>query len=413
MSSAHSSLQEAFVQWSSQARNSGEDFIVAILQRIFQEASRQQASDVHIQPARKGVNIRMRLDGVLHQLGKLPIEKMPQIASRMKVLAELTTYKTSEPQEGRIRKGDIPGVDRDIRLCTAPSLYGERISIRFFSEGNKFLLPIELGFTPAILKELSVAIQRTNGAILITGPTGNGKTTTACALLRALVNMGNSEADVVRSVISLEDPVEHAVEDVAQVEVARDGEMTLDRLIRYLMRQDPDVIMVGEIRDKPTAEAAFQAALTGHLLISTFHAGDTAGAISRLLELGVEPFTIRSSLTNLLCQRLLRQLCPCAARKVERGSIEILGERYEFRCRYEPVGCPKCSGTGYGGRMMIAESMPLNSEAMGSAILARKETAVFKKIGREQGMLSFGAGAIELIESGKTSPMEIIRVLGS
>ncbi|MDD3586132.1 MAG: ATPase, T2SS/T4P/T4SS family, partial [Thermoguttaceae bacterium] len=186
MAPSNQNLQEAFLEWVAQAKATKEDFIVLMIQRIIQEASVRRASDVHFQPSRMGVDVRMRLDGVLYSIGILPLENVQQIAARIKILANLTTYKTDEPQEGRIRKGQIQFVDRDIRISTAPSLYGERIVGRFFSEGNRFLLPLELGFSPLILKELSHAIQKTSGAILVTGPAGNGKTTTTCALLRAL-----------------------------------------------------------------------------------------------------------------------------------------------------------------------------------------------------------------------------------
>lgn len=407
----HSALQLAFDRWQEQARAIREDFIVAMIQRIVQEGAARKASDVHFQPSRFGVDVRMRLDGVLHQLGTLPLDKAPQIAARIKVLADMTTFKTSEPQDGRIRKGTIPEVNRDLRISTAPSLYGERIVIRFFSEGNRFLLPLELGFSREILKELSVAIQKTSGAILITGPTGSGKTTSTCALLRAIV--GPPDAAVVKSVVSLEDPIEYAIDGVAQIELSRDGETTLDRMIRYLMRQDPDVIMVGEIRDKATASAAFQAALTGHLLLSTFHATDAAGAIARLLELGVDPFAIRGAVVNILSQRLVRRLCSCAQKRVENRTMTILGDDYRISQWFEPVGCDKCQGVGYSGRFLVAESLPLGSEEIGQAILARRDRGTLAKLARDFGMIPFGAELVRLVEAGQTSPTEALRVFGS
>ncbi|MDO4586127.1 MAG: ATPase, T2SS/T4P/T4SS family [Planctomycetia bacterium] len=412
MAETSQTLQDSFALWVAQARAAKDDFIVLMIQRILQEASIRHASDVHFQPGRLGIDVRIRLDGVLHRVGILPLSSAPQVAARIKVLANLMTYKTTDPQEGRVRKGQIPFVDRDIRISTAPSLYGERIVARFFSEGNKFLLPLELGFSNDILRELSLAVQKTSGAILITGPAGNGKTTTACALLRALVNQESPETNIVRSIISLEDPIEHAIDGVAQMEVSRDGETTLDRLIRYLMRQDPDVIMVGEIRDRATAEAALQAALTGHLLISTFHASDAAGALCRLLELGIEPFTIRSSVSHILCQRLVRHLCSCAVKQTSQKSIEILGETFRINYWYEAKGCPNCHGTGYSGRFLVAESLPLGSDDMANAILERRETSQLLRIGKENGMITLAESAVKLIEEGKTSPIEILRVLG-
>ncbi len=412
MAESQRNLQEAFSQWMQQAKASGEDPIVIMLQRIIQEASARHASDVHIQPARQGVEIRFRLDGVLYKIGELPLERSAQISSRIKVLSNLTTYKTDEPQEGRIRKGTIPYVDRDIRISTMPSLYGERIVARFFSEGNRFLMPLELGFSPEILRELSFAVQKTSGAILITGPAGNGKTTTTCALLRALVGMEGRGNNVVKSIVSLEDPIEYAIDGVAQMEITKGGETTLDKQIRYLMRQDPDVIMIGEIRDRPTAEAALQAALSGHLILSTFHASDTASALCRLLELGIEPFTIRSSVTTILCQRLVRRLCPCARKMNSPQQLRLQGQTYEFNTWYEPVGCPKCYGTGYTGRFLLAESLPLDSAEMSNAILDRKEASIIQEIAARTGMISLAKAAIGLIQTGQTSPLEVLRVLG-
>ncbi len=413
MAQTNLTLQQAFAVWMDQARRANEDFIVLMLQRIIQEASLRHASDVHIQPSRTAVEIRYRLDGVLYTIGELPLANVAQIASRIKILAELATFKTDEPQEGRIRKGSIPFVDRDIRISTAPSLYGERIVARFFSEGNRFLLPLELGFSPEILRELSVAVQKTSGAILITGPAGNGKTTTTCALLRAIVGMETKESHIVRSIVSLEDPIEYAIDGVAQMEVSKKGETTLDNWIRYLMRQDPDVIMIGEIRDRLTAEAALQASLTGHLILTTFHASDAASALCRLLELGVEPFTIRSSVSNVLCQRLVRRLCSCARKMNTKQRLKILGKIYEFDTWYEPVGCPKCMNTGYSGRFLVAESIPMDNERIANALLERKDAGTIQQIASECGMISLGQAAVKLIIAGQTSPLEAVRVFGS
>lgn len=412
MAQATRSLQEAYLQWMEQAKAAEGDYIVLMIQRIIQEASARRASDVHLQPGRTAIDVRFRLDGVLYKIGELPLANVAQVAARIKVLSNLTTFKTDEPQEGRIRKGLIPYVDRDIRISTAPSLYGERIVARFFSEGNRFQLPLELGFSPEILRDLSLAVQKTSGAILITGPAGNGKTTTVCALLRALVGMENS-SHIVRSIISLEDPIEYAIDGVSQMEVSRSGETTLDKLIRYLLRQDPDVIMIGEIRDRPTAEAALQAALTGHLILSTFHASDTSSAMCRLLELGLEPFTIRSSVSNILNQRLVRRLCPkCAKKNNIPQTMRILNEDIRFGSWYEPVGCTHCLGTGYTGRFLIAESLPVNANEMANAILDRKDASTIRRIASECGMISLTQAALQLIQSGQTSPLEILRVLG-
>lgn len=408
------SLTDAFAQWVAEARSSKMDFIVFMIQKILQEAAARSASDVHFQPGRLGVEVRFRLDGVLHIAGILPLANVNQIAARIKVLANLMTYKVDLPQEGRVPKGLVPGVDREIRISSAPALYGERIVARFFSSGNLYQTPDVLGFTPQILEGLMLAITRTSGAILVTGPAGSGKTTTTAALLRALVGQKETEG-IVRSIVSLEDPIEHAIDGISQMEITQSGETTLDRLLLYLLRQDPDVVMVGEIRDKPTGEAAMQAALTGHLLLSTFHATDAASAISRFLELGIEPFTLRSSLSYVLCQRLVRRLCPDCRKMIEPNEpkkIHVLNREKEIQRWFEPVGCEKCNGTGYLGRFLVAEALPLNSEEMANAILERRETSVLQKIGEEKGMVPFHRLAIQYIEDGTTSPIEILRVFG-
>ena len=408
------SLTAAFAQWVAEARASKMDFIVFMIQKILQEAANRQASDVHFQPGRLGVEVRFRLDGVLHIAGMLPLANVHQIAARIKVLANLMTYKVDLPQEGRVPKGLIPGVDREIRISSAPALYGERIVARFFSSGNLYQTPDVLGFTPEILEQLPLAITRTSGAILVTGPAGSGKTTTTAALLRSLVSQKITDG-IVRSIVSLEDPIEHAIDGISQMEISQTGETTLDRLLIALMRQDPDVIMVGEIRDRATAEASMQAALTGHLLLSTFHSTDAASAISRFLELGVEPFTLRSSLSYVLCQRLLRRLCPDCAEKIESETpktIHVIGRPKTIHQWYEPKGCDKCNGTGYLGRFLVAEALPLNSEEMADAILERRETSVLQQIGESKGMVPFHELAVKYIEDGTTSPIEILRVLG-
>jgi len=409
------SLSEAFAQWVAEARGSKNvDFIVFMIQKILQEAAARSASDVHFQPGRLGVEVRFRLDGVLHIAGILPLANVQQIAARIKVLANLKTYRADAPQEGRVPKGLVPGVDREIRISSAPALYGERIVARFFSGGNLYQTPDVLGFTPQILDGLNLAITQTSGAILITGPAGSGKTTTTAALLRALVGQKDTDG-IVRSIVSLEDPVEHAIDGISQMEISQSGDTTLDRLLLYLLRQDPDVVMVGEIRDKPTAEAAMQAALTGHLLLSTFHVTDAASAICRFLELGVEPFTLRSSLSYVLCQRLVRRLCPDCCKHFETTepkAIHILNREKKITHWCEPVGCEKCNGTGYLGRFLVAESLPLKSDEMANAILERRETSVLQRIGEEKGMVPFHELAVKYIEDGTTSPVEILRVFG-
>lgn len=404
--SALSSTEIPFADWIDEASRSREDFVVAIVERLLVEASCRNASDVHFQPERDGMDIRFRLDGVLHRLGKLPAEQTSQAAARLKVLADLLTYKTSVPQEGRVRGGRVCGVTKEMRISTAPTLHGERVVVRFFAEEEQYRYPDDLGFSEDVERDLLRAIGKNGGAILVVGPAGSGKTTTAYALLRQLAERG----ETLRSIVTLEDPVEHALERIAQIEIPRRESLTLETMIKYMMRQDPEVLFVGEIRDHETAEGALQAALTGHLLLTTFHAGSAVEAVGRLCEMGIEPFVLRSAISLVLCQRLLRRLCSCAETRQEPLTLEIDRKTYELRHYKMPVGCPDCGGTGYRGRIVIAESLPLTGEAVMRAVLDRRETPALQKAALENGMVPLAERAVALVDSGTTSPLEIRRV---
>ena len=402
-------MSELFEILCAETRKCGSDFVVEILNRILQQAAVTNVSDVHFQPEKEGVEIRFRQNGVLQVFGRLEPEYATQIAARLKVLAHLLTYKTDTPQEGRVRGGVIPQITKEMRISTVATLYGERVVVRFFAEKNTFHYPNELGFPPEILEGLLRNLAKNGGAILITGPSGSGKTTTAYALLRELVE----RSEMVRSVITLEDPVEHALEHIAQIEVSERNPLSLDEMIKYMLRQDPEVLFVGEIRDKKTAEASLQAALTGHLLITTFHAGSAVEAVGRLCEIGIEPFVLQSSISQVLCQRLLRRLCPdCAEIKSESLTVSFAGEKHELSRYALPKGCPKCNGTGYVSRILIAETLPLDHGEIMRAILDRRDTHSIREIAIRHGMVPMSVQAIALLESQVTSPAEVQRVLG-
>ena len=355
------------------------------------------------------MEVRFRQDGVLHVLGNLPAELTSQFAARLKVLANLLTYKIDSPQEGRIRSGVVPGVEKEMRVSTVPTLYGERVVVRFFSEETQYRYTDELGLPPDIRDGLSRAARKNSGAILLTGPAGGGKTTTAYALLRELAD----RSETTRSIVTLEDPIEHALEGIAQVEIRRQNDLTLDKMIKYMMRQDPEVLFVGEIRDRMTAEAAMQAALTGHLLITTFHAGSAAEAIGRLYEIGMEPFALRSGISCVLCQRLVRKLCPvCAKKQTERIALTIGREHCEIAEYSLPKGCEQCHGTGYAGRVLLAESLPLENAGVMRAMFDRPDMQSIAELAVQHGMIPMTARAVALIESHISSPQEIRRVFG-
>ena len=398
-----------FSNWLADVAQLKGDVVVTMIERILAEAARIGSSDVHFQPGKDGVEIRFRVDGVLHLIGVLPMEHAAQIAARLKVLSNLLTYKIDVPQEGRVRSGLVPGVNKEMRISTVSTLYGERVVVRFFPEETRYHYPDELGLPADIQEGLSRAIQKNSGAILLCGPAGSGKTTTAYALLRELADRG----ETIRSIVTLEDPIEHALERIAQIEVSHKNQLSLNEMIKYMMRQDPEVLLVGEIRDLATAEAAFQAALTGHLLITTFHAGSAAGAVGRLCEIGVEPFVLRSGISYVLCQRLVRRLCPeCADIRTEPLSLTIDRTSCDLSHYASPKGCGKCGGTGYSGRILLAEALPLENDDVMRVLFDRRETQTIEQVAVEHGMIPMSARAMSLVESHVTSPHEIRRVFG-
>ena len=359
------------------------------------------ASDVHLQPVADELDIRWRKDGVLLPIGRFPRGKTADVVTRLKVMAELLTYRNDVPQEGRIRE---PGQEVEMRVSTFPTLHGERAVVRLFAAEGRFLYLEDLGLPQTVHAGLKTLLHETAGAILITGPAGSGKSTSAYAALRELTRASGGQ----RCLVSLEDPIEVVVDDVAQSQINEAAGFDFATGLRSLMRQDPEVILVGEIRDRVTAETAFQAALTGHLVLTTFHAGSAAGAISRLSDMGIEPYLLRSGILAILSQRLVRRLCDCA--RAGDDAADALGLEVErFRLA---VGCEKCLGTGYSGRMVLAEMLQAEPTELGRAILVRSDAAHLEQLAVQAGMVNRWTRALEAIEAGQTSPQEVRRVLG-
>jgi type II secretory ATPase GspE/PulE/Tfp pilus assembly ATPase PilB-like protein len=380
---------------------SSPEYATKFVDRLLDAASCIRASDVHLQPTGAGIDVRWRLDGVLQPVGVFPRGAAADVVSRMKVLAELLTYRTDVPQEGRIRdrRGNV-----EIRVSTFPTLHGERAVVRLFAAQGEYLHLQDLGLPDDILARLSELLAETSGAILITGPAGSGKTTTAYACLRELVR--TSEGG--KSIVSLEDPIESAVDGVSQSRVNPTAGFDLAAGLRSLMRQDPEAIMVGEIRDRETAEAAFQASLTGHLLVTTFHAGSAAGAISRLSDMGIEPYLLRSGILGILSQRLVRQLCSCREPISDAtGKLNLTVTQ-----AWQAVGCEQCLGSGYRGRVILAELLQSTPTELGRAILSRSDAPQLEQLAIEAGMTSIWQRAKSAVEAGRTSPSEVRRVLG-
>jgi type II secretory ATPase GspE/PulE/Tfp pilus assembly ATPase PilB-like protein len=374
-----------------------------VVDRIVALARQNSASDVHLIPIEGGRALRMlwRIDGVLHEVADLD-HAAPNIVARLKVLAELLTYRTDVPQEGRIRSGDE---EVEMRVSTFPTVHGEKAVVRLFVGSGRYRHVEELGLPADIDAEVRRVLTLTTGALLVTGPAGSGKTTTLYAALRHILRSSPHP----RSICTLEDPIEALVPGVSQSHVKPESPFNYATGLRSLMRQDPEVIMVGEIRDRETAETVFQAALTGQLVLSSFHAGTTAEAVGRLLDLDVEAYLLRSGLLGVLSQRLVRRLCDCA--RTSTDPAERLG--LAVGTWRAPAGCPACGQTGYRGRMLIAEYLNPRLDAIGRAILDRCDAAALQSIAADAGMVTLLDRARAAIEAGQTSAAEIRRVFGA
>lgn len=387
--------------------------VTAVVDAILANAREAGASDVHLVPQESGLSMQLRIDGVLQPIAELPKETSTNVIARLKVLSELLTYRTDVPQEGRVRSDSVAvangnGASRnsvEMRVSTFPTLFGEKAVVRLFVGSGGFRFLGELGLPEDIETALQRLLDRRNGLLLITGPAGSGKTTTAYAALREIVRTSGST----RSISSLEDPIEAVVPGVAQSQINSAASFDYATGLKSLMRQDPEVIFVGEIRDRNTAETAFQASLTGQLVLTTFHSSSAAGAISRLSDMGIEPYLLRSGVIGIVAQRLLRKLCSCAVDETA-GDATHLG--LDVRCAKRPVGCEQCGGTGYRGRMIVSELLQPDLSGMGRAILSRGDATEIEGLAVQAGMMTLLRRASLAVEAGQTSPAEVRRVLG-
>ncbi len=347
------------------------------------EADRLGASDVHFQPTGRTLDVRFRVDGVLRSVAVLPRDLAPNVIARLKVMAELLTYRTDVPQEGSIRASDSCATER--RVSTFPTVHGENAIVRVFNPAAELLELDRLGLPAPILASLEGLLRERSGAVFLTGPSGSGKTTTIYACLRRL-----TESGVGRHIVTIEDPVERVLEGVSQSQTRPGAEFDFARGLRSLLRQDPEVIMVGEVRDRETAAVAIEAALTGHLLFTTLHAGSACGVIGRLLDMGVEPYLLTGGVRGILNQRLLRRMCESC-----QGS----------------GGCPQCGGLGYRGRLLIAELL-IPDAAFRRAILAKADVDELEAIAGRSGWTTIRPAAMEAVAAGRTTMEEVERVLG-
>jgi type II secretory ATPase GspE/PulE/Tfp pilus assembly ATPase PilB-like protein len=368
--------------------------VVALVNELLTKAAAIGASDIHFEPTASELAVKYRLDGVLSTVESLPKAISDNVISRLKVLAGLLTYRNDVPQEGRMEINDNQENVIDRRLAVFPTIYGQRAVVRILYRNSQLTNLEHLGFSPdmcASLKQIACANQ---GVLLVTGPAGSGKSTTLAGVLRNI-----QEQSPGKSIVTLEDPVEIRLDGVTQVQITPFGPMTFPTALRSLLRQDPQVLMIGEIRDAETAKIAIEAGLTGHLLMSTMHSGSAAAAILRLLEMGIEPYQITSSVSAVLNQRLVRRLCDKCKKQNAGGGCE-------------PAGCDECFGTGFRGRMLIAELVRLDGQ-MRKAILAGTDADEIKQIlsdKKHTGMLEDGG---RLVADGLTTQDELDNVCGS
>jgi len=380
--------------------------IIRLMNRILARAVQMGASDIHLEPFREYMRVRYRIDGVLYDRLKIPSRHQAAVVSRIKVLSKLNIAEKRLPQDGRIRLKVGPK-DVDIRVSTLPTAFGERVVLRLLDQTTLFRGLQDIGMAPDTYDTVEKLIHKTQGMILVTGPTGSGKTTTLYAALDRINQPG-------RNILTIEDPIEYQITGISQIPVNPKIGLTFANGLRSIVRQDPDVILVGEIRDLETAEIAIHAALTGHLVFSTLHTIDSASAVTRLIDMGIEPFLVSSSVEAILSQRLVRTICP-HCQEIYHPPLALLRElgmdaEREDMTFYRGAGCEVCMGTGYLGRTGIYELF-LCDETMGKIIMRTSDAAEIRRAALERGMRRLVEDGVLKIRSGITTPEEVIRVI--
>lgn len=379
--------------------------VIRFVNSLLFRAVKEKASDIHIEPFEKEMVVRMRIDGVLYDIVRQPKKAHAAISSRIKVMGALDIAEKRLPQDGRI-KIKIAGKDIDIRLSTVPTLFGERLVMRILEQSGTILELNQLGFPAESEKNIEGLIFRKYGIVLVTGPTGSGKSTTLSA---CLLKINSPEVNI----LTVEDPVEYQIAGVNQVQVNPKIELSFARALRAFLRQNPDIIMVGEIRDKETAEIAINASLTGHLVLSTIHTNDASGAPTRLIDMGVEPFLVASSLLGVIAQRLIRKLCTKCREQHEPTPFELEELKLEHVPRgatfYRAKGCPSCSQSGYAGRTVIHELLQVDDEVR-RLIVRTSDSDTIRKEAISKGMKTLREDGIEKVMRGITSIDELMRV---
>ena len=378
--------------------------IVRFVNQIIAEADRQGATDIHIEPQETELRIRYRIDGMLHKVDVPPqLNRLKSaIISRIKVMANLDIAEKRLPMDGRIGIR-IQGQDIDIRVSTMPAAYGESVSLRLLAKSGSFVKMCDLGFNDRDFAVVDKIIHRPNGIFLVTGPTGSGKSTSLYSFLSEV-----NKIDV--RIMTAEDPIEYHMAGINQVQMQSEIGMDFARALRAFLRQDPDIIMVGEIRDRETAEIAINASLTGHMVFSTLHTNDAAGAFPRLIDMGVEPFLIASAVAGVMGQRLCRRLCPNCRREVALDrKYYTLNYPPEKETVFEPNGCDECTRTGYKGRRALFEVLDVDEEIEG-AIVRRENATQIRNLALSKGMKTLREDGWAKVFKGVTSVKEVLRV---
>jgi type IV pilus assembly protein PilB len=378
--------------------------VVKLVNSIIAQAVEDGASDVHFESQGREMRVRFRVDGVLQERTTIPKRMVPGTVSRVKIMADLDIAERRLPQDGRVSL-TVEGHAVDVRVVTMPSVEGEGIVMRLLDKGQSMIALDSLGMTGTARERFEAGFNRSNGAVLVTGPTGSGKSST----LYAALNMLNAPD---RNIITIEDPVEYRLKGINQLQVNPKSGLTFARGLRSMLRADPDVIMVGEIRDAETARIAVESALTGHLVLSTLHTNDAPSALTRLTEMGIEPFLTASAVASVVAQRLVRVLCMHCKRRtlLSAGALQSAGYKARFDVEaYEPVGCGRCGGSGYRGRTGLYEVMPLTDEIR-QLTIARASADDIGGVALDQGMRDLRDDAFEKVKNGITSMAEAARV---
>lgn len=378
--------------------------IVLLVKSIIEQAVRQRASDIHIEPLERQVRIRYRVDGILYETMKYEINLLSAITARIKIIGGLDISEKRKPQDGRISM-IVDRQEYDIRVSILPTVYGENVVLRITSKKNLTKAKIDLGFSEMELKKFDSILSRPHGLILVTGPTGSGKSTT---LYTALSELNKEDVNI----ITVEDPVEANIDGINQVQVNNKVELTFANALRSILRQDPDIIMIGEIRDNETAEIAIKASITGHIVVSTLHTNSAVSSITRLMDMGVEPYLIADAVVGIIAQRLVRKLCPSCkearyATAIEKEFLSL--NLAEDQIIYEPCGCNSCNHTGYYGRIGVYEIMPV-TQTIRESIAGRNNAEKIKEAALNEGMNTLKMSAVNFVLEGVTSIQELKKI---